>query len=256
MGCDIHNFVEVEKDGQWTLLGDVFRDPWYQEDKPISEYNQPYTNEPYKGRNYRLFGVLANVRYDGCESIVPVRGVPSDASLLYKGIVDEWGQDGHSHSWATLKELTEYSYDTMAPITAMVSSEEYKHFKQEGVPNSWCGGIYSPHVIYLSNEQMEEYLTDPDQYVQINTLHWLNENKRKADKYLFPTANNPLEDSLREYKEGTFDFKQFSFHTELTWHESLRDFCGENWFNILKELEKFAPDGDFNRIRLVFFFDN
>jgi hypothetical protein len=88
------------------------------------------------GRNYTLFSVLANVRNDGSRlpilidkmhregtqpevktdrygyasfDHVSVRGVPGDASDFFKARVYDFGGDGHSHSWLTLRELQEYS---------------------------------------------------------------------------------------------------------------------------------------------------
>jgi hypothetical protein len=122
MGCDIHMFVEYRQRMQgydsWRSWGDR-------------------TNP---GRNYELFGLLAGVRSDGDEQMVPSRGMPDDASFmathanqmfittegegrctleqarhyetLGSTIIEQDGKptwvthpDWHSHSWCTTTEL-------------------------------------------------------------------------------------------------------------------------------------------------------
>jgi hypothetical protein len=51
-------------------------------------------------RNYELFGALAGVRREG----PPPRGLPQDVSVLALHMVENWGEDGHSHTWMTMDE--------------------------------------------------------------------------------------------------------------------------------------------------------
>lgn len=75
----------------------------------------PYNEHYYNGRNYYLFSILADVRNgygDGyVEYICETKGVPDDASIGYKHIVNMWGGDGHSHSYFTLSELLDIDWD-------------------------------------------------------------------------------------------------------------------------------------------------
>ena len=89
MGADIHVFVEKfdEETKTWFMIkGDI---------------------DGAEGRNYELFGALANVRtWDDDPNREP-KGLPEDVSL---GVLDEsnrWGVDGHSHSWDTLTRFLE-----------------------------------------------------------------------------------------------------------------------------------------------------
>ncbi len=78
MGCDIHGAVEIKVDGVWHLWA------------PLED----------TCRDYERFGALAGVRSEG----PPPRGLPGDMSVVTKLIVDDWGVDGHSHSWLPIRE--------------------------------------------------------------------------------------------------------------------------------------------------------
>ena len=120
MGCDIHAYPERRQDdGVWVPLGkmprrafdamhskhvggtldDDFYDQWY------NEYDWDWSI----GRNYGFFAQLADVRnYPDRGTIVPLyadRGVPVDVSDVIGAIVTEYDAYGHSHTWATLREL-------------------------------------------------------------------------------------------------------------------------------------------------------
>jgi len=103
MGCDIHSYVEVKRNGQWEKVGNIFRG-YYDEDELI--------DEPFYYRSYGLFGFLADVRN---YSVVPVisqpKGIPSDISTEVKKELEEWDSDAHSLSCLTLKELLDFNYD-------------------------------------------------------------------------------------------------------------------------------------------------
>jgi hypothetical protein len=88
MGCDIHAFFEVKVGGNWMFYS------------------------PVKiARHYKLFSRLADVRNElpGHEEyVLPVaqpRGVPADASEMYRLHVGVEGEDGHSHSWISSLEF-------------------------------------------------------------------------------------------------------------------------------------------------------
>lgn len=85
MGCDIHMHVEVKLKGS---------DEWQ------------HLNNPYVGRYYNLFALMAGVRNDG--SITPLaepRGLPSDMSAVTKWDAENWEDDMHSASWLDRKEI-------------------------------------------------------------------------------------------------------------------------------------------------------
>lgn len=156
MGCDIHLFCEIKKDGEWKYSGKIFKNPYFEPDKPNEveedgfEWNAEYTDEPYHGRNYDLFGILADVRNgvgfagcdrgDGFNPIDEPRGLPDDVSPEIEKKSDDWGGDGHSHSYFTVKELLDYDWTQTTKHRGFVSSAEAAKFRRTGEkPDSWCG---------------------------------------------------------------------------------------------------------------------
>jgi hypothetical protein len=142
MGCDIHCYSEINKDGKWEIVDKVKID-----------------------RNYSLFGILANVRNgwgcagcdtgDGFMPIAEPRGLPENVSGKVKHESDEWGCDGHSHSYLTLAELIEYDWKRTTIRRGFVSLAEYKIFKENGRPNRWNGGISGQMVKIIENKEAE-----------------------------------------------------------------------------------------------------
>ena len=149
MGCDIHLYVEKwtssnNYDGPKDLsedreqkLSEVLEDVptkfrWVSADKWELEdgnWHVPYNLEYYGGRNYYLFGILADVRNgSGVEPINYPKGIPDDASAGYLYICNLWDSDAHSHSYFTLEELlnvhwseydSEYIEDFMETLEKM-----------------------------------------------------------------------------------------------------------------------------------------
>jgi hypothetical protein len=105
MGADLHMHVEVYRgDTGWVRAEEMVPNDLHEhfpDDEPAME-----RADWFHGRNYVLFGMLG---YDrgrvGIEPIVAPRGLPSDVSDEVKAHSDEYGVDGHSHSWLTLREL-------------------------------------------------------------------------------------------------------------------------------------------------------
>lgn len=109
MGCDIHSYAEVKKDGKWQIVGAVF---------PLDGFNREYQKRthgesPFDWRSYGMYGVLANVQnYSHAPTIAePRHDIPADASDEVKAKYSDWGGDAHTASWLTLRQLTEFDYD-------------------------------------------------------------------------------------------------------------------------------------------------
>jgi len=108
MGCDIHSYVEVKHNGIWTQVHKKF--PLSNWEKEL--YHRDFGDRPFNYRHYGLFGWLADVRnYSGVKSLAPRRGLPADVSSEVYKIAQEYGPDGHSHSWIRLQELLEVDYN-------------------------------------------------------------------------------------------------------------------------------------------------
>ena len=83
---------------------------WWGDD---SKFPSPYTDQPYIGRNYNLFGALAGVRHSYMDVISGLKGLPNDVSDEICRISDDWGLNAHSHNYLTVKELIDSNYYKM-----------------------------------------------------------------------------------------------------------------------------------------------
>lgn len=100
MGCDIHWYSETKKDGKWECDQAA---SFEKDEDPDYEHHDMH-NFPNRGRDYWLFGLLANVRVDipyGFEA----KGIPEELSPEVGTIFAEWDSNGHSHSYLTREEL-------------------------------------------------------------------------------------------------------------------------------------------------------
>lgn len=107
MGCDIHMYCEYKhKHGQekpkWVSADHYRVNPHYGVYEDESQWEVIHL---YDDRWYRLFGILAGVRDYEVKPIAEQRGIPSDCCKEIKKECDDYGCDGHSHSYLTLKEL-------------------------------------------------------------------------------------------------------------------------------------------------------
>jgi hypothetical protein len=74
----------------------------------------PYIEQPYSGRNYNLFNVLAGVRGDGEGMIDEPRDIPDDTSHVVRSDYEGWGMDAHSATHFYLDELLDSEYRKMS----------------------------------------------------------------------------------------------------------------------------------------------
>lgn len=101
MGCDIRSHVEIwTQAAGWTWIRDF--------DPTPDEYDDPW--EVFPGRNYSLFGFLANVRnYSHVPALDRPRGIPDDLSAdLHAKWLDDDGC--HGTTWFTVAELLAVNY--------------------------------------------------------------------------------------------------------------------------------------------------
>lgn len=126
MGCDIHMIVQRKQkwdsgNAYWsTKLPPVWwpRDAWdaeqiatYTAQLPLASAARMlayYLSRWYSGRNYDLFGVLANVRNSAnWPSIAPRRGLPGGFD---PALEDDCDLGDHSFTWMTLTEVLAYDW--------------------------------------------------------------------------------------------------------------------------------------------------
>jgi hypothetical protein len=237
MGCDSHIYVERRTENGWEKVGKEFTYPYYRsglknEVYPATEEEGEWETNPvltdlfYPERNYTLFAVLANVRnYGESEPIAKPRGIPEDASEGYKKIADEYGIDGHSHSYFTLAELNAVDWDAPHAESGLVDAVGYLELLATGCPGTWCQGSSAPQVTedelkLQAIELIQAGVPGPDHNSRYNTI------------------------SRLQSKGGV---------APLTWYRSRRTSIGYGWFRALRDLEHIGKPED---VRLVFFFDN
>lgn len=159
MGCDIHVWMEVRDrpDQDWRKIPEIFK-----------TWNDQPTDEPFGDRNYRFFSVLADVRngrgFAGVETgsyIEPLpdapRGLPEDVTPEGKKLSDEYGVDGHSQSWCTLRELIDYNWSAPYSFTGVVTAEQYEALQGGEEPTSWSGGTSGPGIVTISEAQYADF---------------------------------------------------------------------------------------------------
>ena len=144
MGCDIHAYIDY--------------DVVYLE--KVEEYLTENFASLELNRNYSLFYALANVRFDpnrmepdkGREP----KGLPPALSYPLRRWANDWGSDGHSHSWLTVSELRD-AYQ--------------KYLSMNEVPSSWYQfnppETQPPPKDAKIKELTNEYLGIPEWYIEV-----------------------------------------------------------------------------------------
>lgn len=161
MGCDIHFYVERKENGKWATC-----DRWKKEDDYLCvEYHSRF----YNGRNYNLFSILADVRNgrgfagiktgEGFNPISEPRGIPDDCCSEYRQAADQYGIDGHSHSYFTIAQLMSYDWTQVSCLRGVVdavnfeSFDRYKKANGDG-PDEYCGSVGGALTKMVSNDEM------------------------------------------------------------------------------------------------------
>lgn len=102
MGCDIHMFREVYREGKWECLEETYEEEDWGSD---SEGIMTHLEDLAISRNYWLFGLLAaGVRTEWEFSWEP-RGLPNDVSDPVNAEHTLWDSDAHTASWLGLAEI-------------------------------------------------------------------------------------------------------------------------------------------------------
>lgn len=179
MGCDIHIAIQAQNaDGAWVEI------PW-QRALYDHEIERGETVAPdiaiapacFDGRNYNLFGILADVRNGygfagietgtGWKSIAADRGLPHDFSEndLLPRVEPIWRDEreprylgDHSFTWVTLDELETWPWDVeSALLYGCVPAEEYDRLQREGgIPTSYSGDVMGRGVCVYTPLEYEQ----------------------------------------------------------------------------------------------------
>lgn len=140
MGCDIHVCCERKNYKDEWINCDYFKlNPYFDNDD--DEDDKWWLVPIFDDRNYELFATLADVRnYGYIKPISDPRGLPEDIHYITKELADSWGDDGHSHSYYTLKELMDYmTNDPTITYSGMISEAQRINLDKYNIyPTSWC----------------------------------------------------------------------------------------------------------------------
>lgn len=230
MGCDIHFYVEKRVNGTW-----VSADTW--------EKDAPYHENIYSDRNYSLFAILADVRNghgfagvktgDGFVPICQPKGLPEDCSPEVKADSDNYGADGHSHSWHTVADIMAYDWTRVAKECGWVQGVAYEEWirwkKREGEsPREYCGDSWGAKVLKISSAEMDELVS-----VAVKTCD---------EKRLYGAAR---EQEIAKATEHCYTFCEW----EQNYYKCAPKFLGET----LPQLWRLGKPDD---VRIVFWFDN
>jgi hypothetical protein len=231
MGCDIHLYAEVRRDGTWHTA-----DTWSEDG---GFWHVPYEKSFYSDRNYDLFAILADVRngrgFAGVrtgEGFVPMaspRGVPEDASPEYRRVVEQWSGDGHSHSWHTVEDVMAYDWTQTTRREGWVTMKEWAHWKLWGKPTEWCGSVDGGGTNHTTTLQVERVLES----LGVTPVELWHDWRKDAARVTKALGGTP-------YVKVAW---------EIPYHEAGRDLLSST----LPRLWRLGPPAD---VRMVFFFDN
>ena len=118
MGADIHMYAEKRlRNGEWATVN-TFAPVAKQAVGLPAENTYDWLFYDVEARNYKLFAKLAGVRGDGPAP----KGMPDDASPLFKEYAASWASDGHSHSYCTARHFITCYLDTLNPTDQLVKT--------------------------------------------------------------------------------------------------------------------------------------
>lgn len=185
MGCDIHVAVERRVDGRWELAGTE------------GDLDLDF------GRNYVLFGVLANVRNgygvagfdtgDPTPCIQQDRGIPDDVSedlyrlIFSKDPEDFWIGD-HSFGWVSLAELEAFDWDQPRTARGVIGTGEVLNLVKYGRPSRWSAWVSGPGVEIVDPPEIARRIiagdTHDELYARVEWTLPIREQTSFPDKIL------------------------------------------------------------------------
>jgi hypothetical protein len=265
MGCDIHLYVERKVDDKWVNADKWTPDPYYDEEDGANPLHVDYDDRFYRGRNYDLFGMLANVRnghgFAGCDTgdgfkpIATPRGLPADVSAEVRAESDRWDGDGHSHSWFTLAELKAYDWQGQkTKHRGWVDPWNFTLWQRDGKPQAWSGGVSGGRVEHISNQQMARIIDGGD-------IAFEGEEPAAGswDGRAYTTSFQRKMKGVGVFPAGSIGSdlteRPTSYYTLVEWEESYADCAGKFLTETMPKLEALCY-GKPENVRIVFWFDN
>lgn len=293
MGCDIHFFAEKRNatTGKWEFLPAPDAEGYMpgEADKDTEGGAWPYRygtgKDGYQGedgdrwlrdwfddRNYRLFGMLADVRngtgFAGCrtgnavEPIAMPRGWPADLSPELEA---ERANIEHTPTYLTVREMLDYFERKRADdltVIGVVDGQTYENLRDNGVrPTSWSGGISGRDIVTLdariydmipADKIVHEADEHPGLRESTTRVNYADLPQGIADERKDDIRTSRMFDSLRgtttEVEERARVFVQ------AQWTQPALDYTSrfEHMLTEMIETAGTTPDN----IRAVFYFDS
>jgi hypothetical protein len=248
VGCDIHLYVERRVDGVWTSC-DTWTDDKYDEGE-VKRKVVEYQNSFWCGHNYNLFAILANVRNgygfagfptgEGFQVISEPRGLPSDCCELIRTASDEYGVDGHSHSYHTLAQLLNFNWTQYTVQFCVINGPEFvkwnSYARGDGdMPFEYCGDVDGPGIVKVAPGELEAKCDE-----------LLAQAKREVAHK--PLSGNPWP-RYHELAEQKLARTYARFGVRQPYHRA----CAAFWSECIPRLLALGKPDD---VRIVFWFDN
>lgn len=242
MGCDIHFYTEVHSpEGGWLSA-----DRWTSEDRRAPDTRLRV--------NYDLFAMLAGVCNGygfagaltgaGFVPISPPKGMPPDCDRRIAAKSEQWGVDGHSHSYLTLSELLAYDWTQTTIKTGMVTPTQWARARMSGKPDSWCGEVSGRDVTHHIPQEFE------DAWAKVCVEFDLNPSK----PYL---AVHRLQDGSPEHDAFCKVLNSTAPYTRIVWGTTYSEAVSEFLSDTIPKMLRLVPaPGAFDDARAVFWFDN
>lgn len=167
-----------------------------------------------------------------------------------------WGLGDHSWSHVFLTELVDYNWDQVTVREGWVDPWNFELWRTQGKPATWSGGISGAMIEHLSNRAMAHLIDSGD---------LVFEDVEDEDQYRDRPYSTALGRQMADWglPEGSNGWiisragrERPVHYTNVEWEETYRSSVGTKIFDVISQLAAIAPDGDTDRIRLVFGFDS
>lgn len=279
MGCDIHDYVEVRKNGVWEKVGAIFPNEYFDPERPADQLrcwvtegpiedssvqvnwhperglpcnsdcyleNARYIDHPFDVLNYLVFGILAGVRCEEYPQIAPTRGLPTDASDTVRKSYESWGRDAHTPSWITLGEFLRYDYDQVVERSGVVDAPQYAEYLERGMPSSWCVWTSEKHV---TEEEMKQKIlssSNIEEIKEVVSISWTVPVRTYCKRLLGVTIPGMFQAGGfdPQFHSQIWEFKKAAREGDTAAESALADWLMEKGLLKLED------------VRMVFWFDN
>jgi hypothetical protein len=254
MGTDIHLYVERREsaDAPWTSA-----DKWSDDEYSPGTRTINYTDQLYIDRSYDTFAILAGVRngsgFAGVRTgggFVPIsepRGLPGDMSPELRDLIADSIE--HTPTWLSLSDIQSYDWTQTTTKSGIVNLAQFAHWKLQGRPTSWSGGIGGPGIGIVDASDAVPVV---EAELARTRIRFRNQDQDSvADWRSLYREHNVATEAVRAALERRFGFQRA--RVQVTWEVSYADAASEFLWKVVPRLWRL---GSPENVRLVFYFDS